>query len=204
MVFLSLAYICIYVYICIYAYEVYVCTYVCMHICICTYVNICEQSKLQHKQNTRQKANFIRNRCVLITSVWLLHDISIIKQTHSRQSILTTTSILTFPEEYIYFLAINLHCQHMPFWHHPHQKVHMKNYILTMCRRAQGSIAEWRGSQDLFIYYFVAGILHFRITTLHNSLFHKLRKEGSKTLNKLPKDTQLLYLHSRDPHEFYI
>lgn len=31
------------------------------------------------------------------------------------------------------------------------------------------------------------------ITTLQDGSFHKLREEGSKTLNKLPKDTQLVY-----------
>lgn len=31
------------------------------------------------------------------------------------------------------------------------------------------------------------------IVTLQDGSFHKLREEGSKTLNKLPKDTQLVY-----------
>lgn len=31
------------------------------------------------------------------------------------------------------------------------------------------------------------------LITLQDGSFHKLREEGSKTLNKLPKDTQLVY-----------
>lgn len=80
----------------------------------------------------------------------------------------------------------------------------MKNYTLNMCPRAHDAVAEWRWGQTHSLIILCRNFTFILIITSQYSPFHKLREEGSKTLNKSAYGYIAGVLHSRDLHEFYI
>lgn len=185
--------------------------YTCVYICG-MWMYICEQNKMPYKQNTRQKAYFIWNKCFIghecMTPIW--HSDNKAMRPLGRPSYHWISSNsgggkkATSHEEVIYFLSINLCCEHMLT-----DITNTRRYLwrITFRTCTSGHTTHLLNEDGARICLLIVLCQEFYIdfsVTLQDSSFYNLREKGSMTLIKLSKDIHLVCYTAEIPPVQYL
>lgn len=195
---------------------------VCLCVCVCLYTRVCIYvvceciyvSKIKcliNKTPDRKPISFGIS-VLLATSVWLQYDIQIIKQCALWAAHLITESLLipgggekaTSHEEVIYFLSINLCCEHMLT-----DITNTRRYLwrITFRTCTSGHTTHLLNEDGARICLLIVLCQEFYIdfsVTLQDSSFYNLREKGSMTLIKLSKDIHLVCYTAEIPPVQYL